>query len=418
MTLAELRENLQVSVDTLRSHKVRSTLTVLGIVIGVSSVIAVAAIIDGLNRYVSSMVEDIGSRTYFVARFPAGTDPGRLPEKYRTRKYIASDSAERIRPVCTACESVTTFGTRGFIFGDTNQIQYEDNLVERVIIRGVEPDYERAIPMFAVEQGRFISEYDLDHSSSVVVLGYDIAESLFPFTDPVNKTVRLNGKIFQVIGVFGKYPGLFGGPGVDDFAIIPLSAFRKMYPESKELIIAFMVAPEYPVDAGIDQVTAVLRQVRRVPTHAESDFEIISPDFLTTLWNQLTGALVLLTGVISSVGLVVGGIGVMNIMLISVTERTKEIGVRKAIGARRSDIRVQFLMEAIMLSVTGGILGIAAGGFIAFLVRSVVPSIPATLSTFWIGTGVGISIMVGVFFGFYPANRASNLDPIACLRYE
>jgi putative ABC transport system permease protein len=172
------------------------------------------------------------------------------------------------------------------------------------------------------------------------------------------------------------------------------------------------------VQRAKDEVTDALRRRRHVPFKAENDFEIISPDFLTSLWNQLTGALVILTGIISSVGLLVGGIGVMNIMLISVTERTSEIGVRKAIGARRADIRVQFLMEATTLSCTGGAIGIALGAIIAFVIRHAFPSIPASLSLLWVALGVGMSLAVGIFFGYYPANRAANLDPIVALRYE
>jgi putative ABC transport system permease protein len=200
--------------------------------------------------------------------------------------------------------------------------------------------------------------------------------------------------------------------------MIPLSNFHKNYPDSKEIAIAFTVPKNGDVQRAKDEVTEAMRRRRHVPFNAPDDFELISPDFITSLWNQLTGALVVLTGIISSVGLLVGGIGVMNIMLISVTERTSEIGVRKAIGARRADIRLQFLMEATTLSCTGGAIGIALGAIIAFVVRHLIPSIPATLSLLWVALGVGISLAVGIFFGYYPANRAANLDPIVALRYE
>lgn len=415
--MIDLRESLGVAADTLRSHKVRSALTVLGIVIGVTSVISVAAIITGLNQYIQDKVNQFGPNTYFFTRFPAAT-AGRMPEKIRLRKYIDPDDARRLRESCPAIRSVTVFGTRAGFLGQSNQIRYESQLVENSFVRGVEPEYAEVVPMFTVEFGRFITKYDNDHARHVVVLGADIADSLFPSVDPIGHTIRVNGREFEVIGVFARTPGLFGGPGVDQFAIIPFSVFHKEYPESKELAIGFILRDEINKNAALDQAMDAMRRIRRVHGNAENDFELIASDFLSTLWNQLTGALVILTGVISSIGLLVGGIGVMNIMLISVTERTGEIGVRKAMGARKKDIRIQFLMEATMLTLAGGAIGIAAGGLIAFLVRTLMPSIPASLSMLWITLGVGISVAVGVFFGYYPANRAANLDPIVCLRYE
>ncbi|HXJ38366.1 MAG TPA: FtsX-like permease family protein, partial [Bryobacteraceae bacterium] len=211
---------------------------------------------------------------------------------------------------------------------------------------------------------------------------------------------------------------LFSGFGVDQFACIPMSNFRKSFPEIKERFIAVAAKDEVPMATVQGQIEEAMRRKRHVKHSDENDFDISSPDFLSALWNQLTGALVLLTGIISSIGLMVGGIGVMNIMLISVTERTSEIGIRKAMGARRTDIRIQFLMEAITLSGIGGIIGILMGVLIAFVVRTAIPAIPAQVSLLWVILGVSISVGVGLFFGYYPANRAANLDPIVCLRYE
>jgi len=418
MTRAEFRENLLVAFDTLRAHKVRSSLTILGIIIGVTSVISVAAIIDGLNLYIQQRVESFGSRTYFISRIPLGPRFGRVPEKIRQRKYIQYEDAAKLREMLRSVRLVTIFGTRAFFFGQVNTAQYGSQRVERIILRGAGPEYIDAIPLFAVGMGRFISRYDEERARQVVVLGASVADSLFPNLDPLGKMIHLNGKLYEVIGVFERDPGLFGGPGVDQFAVIPMSDFRRKYPEAKELIIAFTVSPGADPEQAKDEVIEAMRRIRRLPYGAENDFEITAPDFLSNLWNQLTGALVILTSVISSVGLLVGGIGVMNIMLISVTERTSEIGVRKAVGARKADIRVQFLLEAVTLTGIGGIAGIMVGAAVAFLVRTFVPSVPATLSLLWITLGVLISLSVGVFFGYYPANRAANLDPIVCLRYE
>jgi putative ABC transport system permease protein len=418
MTLHQARENFFSALEALRSSKVRSALTVMGIVIGVSSVISMAAIISGLNKFVQDKVESLGSRTYFVSRFPPGSDPAHWPESIRTRKYFEYNYADFIRQAAPDVQIISTVGTRGFFFGDSNLITSGDRSVEKVIVRGAEPEYTQAIPLFSIERGRFITAYDQEHARPVVVLGAAISESLFPYTDAVGKEVRINGSVYEVIGVFEHDQGLFVGPGVDMFAITPLSDFKKKYPEAKELVMTFTVPEGVSVEKAQDEVIQAMRRLRKVPPGKENDFELSSPDFLSNLWNQLTGALVILTGVISSVGLVVGGIGVMNIMLISVTERTQEIGVRKAIGARRADVRLQFLLEAVVITLVGGTMGILIGAGVSAAVRALVPSVPATLSYLWVAIGFTISVGVGIIFGYYPANLAANLDPIVCLRYE
>ncbi len=230
--------------------------------------------------------------------------------------------------------------------------------------------------------------------------------------------MRLNGLPFEVIGVFLKDEGLFGGPGVDQIAAIPYATFHKLYPEMEEHFIAVSVRDTSQLAQAVDEVVPALRRLRRVAPGAENDFEITLPEFLEQLWSQLTGALFLLTFTISSISLLVGGIGVMNIMLVSVTERTREIGVRKAVGARRADIRAQFLIEAVGLTLVGGLLGVALGATIAWTVATLYPTFPAYVSLLWVVLGFSISAAVGLFFGYYPANRAAELDPIVCLRYE
>ena len=420
MTRDELKENFLVAMDTLRVRKRRSALTVLGIVIGVTSVIAVAAIIQGLNRHVGERLQSLGGRVFFLTRMPFAR-PGRLPEHIRLRKHFRYEDAQYIQERCRSCEYVTAFGTRSIflrVSGGSNEIRAGRELVKEPILRGADPEYSDAIPLFGVRDGRFISPYDLQHSRYVCVLGAAVAGSLFPNLDPVGREVILNGLRFEVIGVFEKDRGLFGLSGVDRFVIIPYSTFHKLYPESREHFIAVSVGDPLLLPRALDEVTQILRRLRRVPHHAENDFAISTPDFLTDLWEELTGSLVLLTAVISSIGLLVGGIGVMNIMLISVTERTQEIGIRKAVGARRQDIRAQFLIEAITLTSFGGVLGILLGTTVSWTVHLLYPLLPTEVSLLWVTLAFLISASVGLFFGYYPASRAANLDPIVCLHYE
>jgi len=418
MTRHEVFENLSVALDTMRSRKVRSGLTILGIVIGVTTVIAVASIIDGLNGEIKERVERLGSNTLFITRFPAMQDPARMSAKIRDRKYLQEDDADFIQETAPGVSYATVFANRINYNDQVDEIRYGDAHVERFFLRGVQPHYIDAFPLFSVAEGRFISTFDEEHARDVVDIGHAIADSLFPSVDPLGKSVRLDGRLYEVVGVFEPDQGLFSAFGVDQFACIPMSNFRKTFPEIKERFVAVAGKDGFPLDTVRDQVEESLRRKRHVPYNAENDFEITSPDFLSSLWNQLTGAMVLLTGIISGVGLLVGGIGVMNIMLISVTERTAEIGVRKAVGARKADIRVQFLLEAIALSSIGGVIGIMVGALIALAVRTALPAIPAFVSPLWVMLGFTISVSVGLFFGYYPANRAANLDPIVCLRYE
>ena len=413
----DIRESFHVAFDNLRARKGRSALTILGIVIGVTSVIAVAAIIDGLNGYMEARILSFGTRSFFITRIPAGMGGfGPLPQKIRIRKYLEVNDANYLKDTVPGVDIAVAFEQRITPPAQPDYISYQNERVERMIIRGTPPDYAAAIALFTVATGRFISEFDESHARPVVVIGNAIADSLFPNADPIGKQVRMNGKLYEVIGVFEKDTGVFGF-GVDQFACLPLSTFRKVFPEVREVFLIFTVLPDSDLASTQNAVVDAMRRRRHVAHNAENDFEVADSSFFLDLWNRVTGAMALLTGVISSIGLLVGGIGVMNIMLISVTERTGEIGIRKAVGARKNDIRAQFLFEAVMLSGIGGVIGILIGAFFSFAARALA-SIPSTVSVFWVFAGVAMSVSVGLFFGYYPANRAANLDPIVCLRYE
>ena len=286
-----------------------------------------------------------------------------------------------------------------------------------IFLRGVDELFDDAMPIASAEQGRFITEADQARARPVVVSA-GVAQALFPQIDPLGRTVRLNGLPFEVIGVMANDDGLFGGPGLNDFAMIPYSTFQKLYPEVEMHYLVVSVEDTADLPQAVDEVVATLRRLRNVPPHKDNDFEITLPDFLEDLWAQLTGALFLLTFGVSSMALVVGGIGVMNVMLVSVTERTKEIGVRKAVGARRQDIRAQFLIEALLQTLVGGLLGVAVGAAASWAIGQLFSTFSPYLSVFWIVTGAAAAAVTGLVFGYAPASRAAELDPIECLRYE
>jgi len=411
-------ENLRTAAAAVRTHKLRSTLTVLGVAIGVLSVISVAAIIHGLNLYVDSKVQELGSNTLLVSRFPAFVRVEDWTEDIRQRKHLTAADARAIGEQCRACVIATPMLTRFPLFGQTSEVRFRNRRVDVPLVRGAEPAMTRAFPLFVVNKGRMFTEAEDAHSARVCVIGLAIADSLFGPLDPLGRTVRLNGLEFEVIGVWEKHEGLFGGPGLDDVIVIPYRTFNKLWPEIEEQILGVAADDPTQLPRAEEEVVEILRRRRHVPPQKENDFEVTLPAFVTHLWGQLTGALVLLTLIISSISLVVGGIGVMNIMLVSVTERTAEIGLRKAVGARRRDIRRQFITEAVTLTSFGGFLGILLGAALTYLTRWVFPDLPAALSAFWVVAGFAMAVGVGLFFGIYPAARAAALDPVACLRYE
>ena len=417
MTRAEWRESLSVAFATIASQKMRSFLTMLGVVIGIASVISVAAIIHGLNQHITDKVREIGTEVFFVTRFKAFTFE-RFSDEIRRRKYLTYQDAVALSQQAPTVQRATPILTRALFFGQQNEIRYLNNRVQDPFVRGAEPALVEVLPVYSIKEGRFLSAVENLHAEHVCILGAAIADSLFGSLDPIGREVRLNGMPFEVIGVFEPHQGLFGGPGVDQFVVIPYRTFAKLYPEIEEVIIGVSVENPALLGEAEDEVIAIMRRRRHVPANAKNDFEITSPDVVTNLWKQLTGAIVVLTLMIASIGLLVGGIGIMNIMLVSVTERTAEIGVRKAVGARRKDIRAQFLLEAVTLTGLGGVIGIVLGVLVSVSIAALFPSLPARVSLFWTAMGLLISLSVGLFFGIYPAVKASHLDPVRCLRYE
>ena len=419
MTRGEWEESLSLALANITGQKLRSFLTLLGIVIGVASVISVAAIINGLNRHVTDKIRQIGSHSFFITRFKAFTfDFERLPEEIRRRRHFTPEDAVAIRQQCPHVDKATPILTRAIFLGGDNELRFANNHVEGPILRGGEPELADVLPVYAVKDGRFLTSEENLHAERVCILGNAIAGSLFGAVDPLGREVRINGLPFLVIGVFEPNQGLFGGPGVDQFVIIPYRTFAKLYPEIEELVLGVSVSDAALLSRAEDEVTEVLRRRRHVPAEKPNDFEVTSPDLITDLWKQLTGAIVALTFIVASIGLLVGGIGVMNIMLVNVTERTSEIGVRKAVGARRRDVLAQFLLEAVTLTSLGGLIGIAVGLVVSLGVAALFPSLPARVSLLWIVVSAAISIAVGLFFGLYPAMKASKLQPVLCLRHE
>jgi len=419
MTRAEWREALGVALATMASQKLRSFLTMLGVVVGVASVISVAAIINGLNKHITDKVREIGSQTFFLTRFPAFTfDFDRMPEEIRLRKHFTAEDALALLEQCPTVHRVSPILTRFGPIGGINDVRYGSNHVDNAILRGGWPELVDVLPVYVVKEGRMHTDHEERHAARVAILGLGVAGALFGPLDPIGREIRVNGIPFRVIGLFEQHKGLFGGPGVDEFVIIPYRTFAKMHPEIEEVILTVSVDDPADFDKAESEAVEVMRRRRNVPPHKPNDFEVTSPDLLADLWESLTQAIVALTLIVASIGLVVGGIGVMNIMLVNVTERTAEIGVRKAVGARRKDIGAQFLLEAMTLTGMGGIIGIVLGVGFSISIALLVPDLPARVSIFWTVMSFVMAIAVGLFFGIYPAVKAANLEPVNCLRYE
>ena len=408
-----------MALDSIRSNKMRSVLTVLGVVIGVMTVIAMSSVVSGLNTSITSQIEDIGSNLIFVSRFDVTV--GRRSPDERMRKKLTLEDAMALGelPAVQAVAPVLR-RFRPALNSSSHSVRYRARTVSNTIIEGITPAHEEVFRL-DLRDGRWINESDHRHRSNVVVLGYNTAETLFPNMDnAIGKEVELEGRIFYVIGVLEKRKsGLNPGDNPDDnIAEVPIGAFTKLHPEVDDYWITLKPVSQEAMPAAIDQAEGLLRRRRGLAYDKPNDFAIFTQDAFTDLWNQISGGIFAVMLAISSVALMVGGVGVMNIMLVSVTERTKEIGIRKAVGATRQTIMMQFLLEAVCLTAIGGVLGIGAGALITQGIRAAAPFLPAAMSPFWVALGFSTSVAVGLIFGLYPAYKAAKLVPIEALRYE
>ncbi len=407
-----IRENLKLALDTLRTHKFRSFLTILGVLIGTMTVIGVASIFKGLDQQIVDMASDFGTRTLFVYKFEPGIK-FRLSREERMRKPLTFEDAQAIREQCPSVESVSA---ELFRWGPSPMIKYKGQELLDGNFSGPTPEHFRNINA-SLKDGRLFGPIDNLHRRNVTVIGADIVERFFTNEDPIGKTILVDGHSFEIIGALEKRKAFLGDNGNDRIVFIPYFTFKKIYPDAKE---NFITALAYPgkLNQAIDEVSGILRRQRKVKPSEPDSFGIATAESLISQFRDIMGTVVLVTVVVSSIGLLVGGIGVMNIMLVSVTERTREIGVRKAIGARRSDITWQFLLEAMTLTGLGGILGVLLGITLSFSIRTLLPQLPSTVPIWSVVAGFVVAVSIGLFFGIWPALKASRLDPIVALRHE
>jgi putative ABC transport system permease protein len=412
-----IRENLLLALDTLRTHKFRSFLTVLGVVIGTTTVIAVTSLIAGLDKQLVDVAEQFGTRTLWVYKLQIGA-PHSLTREERVRKPLSYEDAMAIQEQCPSAElvSVELFREMGDFGLPPVTARYKGQDMLDALFVGVTADHLRLINA-TLREGRFFTGTEDQHRRDVAVIGNGVRERFFPHEDPIGKSLLVDGHTVEVIGTLTKFKSFLGDDQNDKAILVPYNTYKKVYPEAKDNFLCVLVRPG-KMEQAKDEVTELLRRRRHVKPKDPDNFGVASAESVITQFRQVISTVALVMVVISSIGLLVGGIGVMNIMLVSVTERTREIGVRKAVGARRSDIIWQFLLEAMTVTAAGGVIGILAGWVLSLAIRTFVPSVPSTVPLWSVFAGFTVATSVGLFFGIWPAMKAAKLDPIAALRYE
>jgi ABC-type antimicrobial peptide transport system permease subunit len=412
-----VRENLLLALDTLRTHKFRSFLTILGVLIGTTTVIAVTSIVAGLDKQLVDVAEQFGTRTLWVYKLQLGA-PHRLSREERLRKPLSYEDAMAIKEDCPSVETVSAELFREFgEFGvPPVTARYKGQDMIDALFVGVTANHLQLLNATQGE-GRFFTEAEDLHRRDVAVIGNGVRERFFAHADPIGKSILVDGHSLEVIGTLTKFKSFLGDDQNDKAILIPYNSYKKIYPEAKDNFVCVLVKPG-KMEQAKNEVTELLRRRRHVKPSEPDNFGIASAESVIAQFRQVISTVALVMVVISSIGLLVGGIGVMNIMLVSVTERTREIGVRKAIGARRSDITWQFLLEAMTLTASGGIIGILVGWLFSLAIRTFVPSLPSTVPLWSVVAGFTMATSIGLFFGMWPALKAARLDPIAALRYE
>ena len=418
MARGQTRESVKMALDTLRTNKLRSGLTILGIVIGVTTVITISSVITGLNNRVNEWISSVGTNVIWVFHLPLiGVKP---TTEMLARKKLTLDDAIALRslPHVVAADGTYEHVNQTFHVGDVD-VKYNGKKVGGAFLAGSTNHLEK-VSELTMLSGRFWTDEEDQRHAHVCVIGYDTAQSLFGDQDPIGHDVNIATGLYTVIGVMDKRKRPFGGGKnpADNGVYFPLGAFHSLYPEIRDMYVSVKYDDQRNKALVEEEIRELLRVRRKVRVDKPDDFEIFGPDSLSKLWTQLTGGLVLFMIAVSSVGLMVGGVGVMNIMLVSVTERTREIGVRKAIGATRRALLLQFTTEAVTLTAVGGIVGILAGAVLTWIIYFLPIGLPATMSTLWVFLGFSVSCAIGIVFGIYPAWKAATLDPIEALRYE
>lgn len=418
MRVTDSKEAVKLALDTLRKNKLRSGLTILGIAIGISTVILISSAINGLNTNIANFVNQLGTNTLWLYHYdPFGHRP--TTEELNRKKLTYEDAlAIRKLPYVVAVDPELTYQNFQTGLGSVS-VKAGSHKISNTILSGV-TSAVKEVNQVNLIAGRMWTDDEEKRAADVVVLGHDSAEDLFPDGNPIGQDVDIEGSIFTVIGVLDKQPRPFGSGRntQDNSAYFPLETFHKIHPEIKDYWIVVKYDSPKHKDTVTEEVRDLLRVHRGLRVQQDDNFVITGPDFLTRFWNQLTGGLFLFMIAVSSVGLMVGGVGVMNIMLVSVTERTREIGVRKAIGATKKNILLQFTLEAMTLCVVGGAIGILAGALFTLILHFAVPFLHAALSATWVGIAFAVAALIGLVFGIYPAWKAASLDPIEALRYE